>query len=107
MQDSLIMKLIITVITVEKTDLVFAALEKEGICKSTIIRGRGKSDRNPRLLLDLVIEPQRDIILTIVAENKANEVFDTIMKVGQLDLPSHGVVFIIDLEKAGGLDLPL
>ncbi|MBS4025402.1 MAG: P-II family nitrogen regulator [Clostridia bacterium] len=97
--------LIVTILTIEKTDQVFKAIEKEGITKSTIIPGRGKSDKNPKLFFGLTLEPQRDCILTLVPKEQSDKIFNIIMEEGELTKPLHGIVFVIDVEKVGGLDL--
>lgn len=98
-------KLIITIITPEKSTKVFDAIAKEGVTKSTVIPGRGKSDRNPKWFFGVPIEPQRDCILTMVQTEKADKIFDLIMREGELDKPLHGMVFMVDAERVGGVDL--
>jgi len=70
--------LIVTILTMEKTEQVFKAIEKEGITKSTIISGRGKSNNNPKLFFGLTLEPQRDCILTLVSKEESDKIFSII-----------------------------
>lgn len=99
------MKLIITIVTIEKSEQIFNALQREGVTKSTIISARGKSDLNPKWVLGIPIEPQRDCILTLVHAEKAEHIFEVIMREGELEKPLHGLVFMIDVDKIGGIDL--
>lgn len=97
-------KLIIVIINPEKSAKVFDAIGREGVTKSTVIPARGKSERNPRWFMGVPIEPQRDCILTMVPKDKVDKVFALIMQEGELDKPLHGMVFVLDVERIGGIE---
>ncbi|WP_096202939.1 P-II family nitrogen regulator [Bacillus sp. FJAT-45350] len=100
-------KLVVTVIAKEKTDKILEAIENEGVTKSTIILSRGKSENNPTLFLGITIEPQREVIYTLVPKEKADKIFNVITEAGDLNKPLQGLVFILDVEKVGGIDLSM
>jgi len=98
-------KLVVSVVAREKSDKVIEAIEKAGAVKSTIVMGRGRSNNNSKLFFGIQIEPMREVILTLVPKEKAETIFEVVMKEGNLEKPLNGVVFILDLEKVGGIDL--
>lgn len=99
------LKLVVSIVAKEKSTQVIEAIEKAGAIKSTIILGRGRSRNNPKLFFGMQIEPMREVIFTLVPKEKAETIFEVAMKEGNLDKPLNGVVFIVDLEKVGGIDL--
>lgn len=105
MQSSKNYQLVVTIINKDKTDKVLKAIEDTGVKKSTITLSRGRSDNNPTLFFGVPIEPQREVIYTLVPKQKADEIFDIVMEVGELDKPLQGLVFVIDVEKVGGINL--
>lgn len=96
------LKLIITIVARERTEKVLEALEEEGIKKSIVLFGRMISDDNPTLFLNMKIEPQCEVIYTVVSKQIANRVFDVILEAGKFHKPHQGAVFVLDVEKAGG-----
>jgi nitrogen regulatory protein P-II 1 len=97
------LKLIITIVARERTEKVLDALEEEGVKKSTVLLGRMISDDNPTLFFNVKIEPQCEIIYTIVSKQIVNRVFDVILEAGKLHKPHNGMAFVLDVEKAGGI----
>jgi len=77
-------------------------MEKEGVKNSAVMLGRWISDKNPTLFFDLTIEPQREIIYTLVPKQIANRIFKVILEAGELHKPFNGLAFMLDVEKASG-----
>lgn len=98
------LKLIVSIVAKERSEKVIKGIEKAGAVKSTIILGRGRSRNNPKLFFGMQIEPMREIILTLIPKEKADTIFEVVMKEGNLEKPLNGVVFMVDLEKVGGID---
>ncbi|MBT9173179.1 MAG: hypothetical protein DDT21_01569 [Syntrophomonadaceae bacterium] len=101
------LKLVVSIVAKEKSDRVIEAIEKAGAIKSTIMLARGRSRNNPKLFFGMQIEPMREVIFTLVPKEKAEVIFEIAMKEGNLDKPLNGLVFIVDLEKVGGIDLSM
>ncbi|MGI6647645.1 MAG: P-II family nitrogen regulator [Syntrophomonadaceae bacterium] len=97
------LKLIITIVAKNRTEKVLDALEKEGVKKSTVLLGRMISDDNPTLFLNLKIEPQCEIIYTIVSQQFVDRVFGVILEAGKFNKPHHGIALVLDIEKVGGI----
>lgn len=95
--------MIISVLNRKITEKVLSAIEREGIARTTIIPGRGRGADYPTLFFDIMLEPQRDTLFNLVHRDQAERVFDIIMDVGELEKPLNGVVFIVDVDKIGGI----
>lgn len=98
-------KLIISVVDKKIADKVLQAIEKEGVTRSTIMLSRGRGSDYPKLIFDIMLEPERETLLTIVHNDKAEHIFNIIMQEGDLSKPLNGIVFIIDVDKVGGISM--
>lgn len=96
-------KLIISVLDKKITEKVLTAIEQEGVSRSTIMLSRGRGADYPKLIFDIMLEPERETLLTLVHKDKAEHIFDIIMNIGELDKPLTGIVFIVDVDKVGGI----
>jgi len=98
--------LVIAIVDDELTEGLLDKVEEVGITGSTIIPGRGRSTFSNLKFLGIPIEPRRDFLIILTARDKAEEVFNTIMEFGKLNKPGHGIAFVLEVKKAGGLRLP-
>ena len=68
----------------------------------TSVRGEGLKPDKTFLGLDLTA--QRDVLLFLVAEQRAREILETIAKAGRFDEePGNGIAFQLAIEDAEGL----
>lgn len=98
-------KLIIALVTDEKTDLVLEAGRKSGATGCTIITAaRGEGLNPPKTFLGLTLEGQRDVLLFLVEEHLTRRILEAISREGRFDDEAGaGVAFQIDIEDAVGL----
>lgn len=98
-------KLIVVMVTDEKTDTVIEAARHCGATGSTVItsaRGEGLVPKKTFLGLDLA--SQRDVLLLLVEEHLSRHILEEISKAGKFEEePGTGVAFQIDIEDAIGL----
>ena len=99
------LKMIMALISDEKTDEVIAAARQAGATGATVITGvRGEGLTPEKSFLGLDLTAQRDVVLFLVAESKAREILETIAKAGEFDdKPGTGIAFQIQIEDAVGL----
>jgi hypothetical protein len=93
-------KLIITIVSKGKSGKVIDVSQRAGAVGGTIIYGHGAS---VRLLLGISIEPEKDIVLTLIEESKVQVVMDALVKEMELNEPNKGVSFVLSLDQAVGL----
>ena len=98
-------KLIVVMVTDEKTNLIIDTAREAGATGCTVITSaRGEGLEPPKTFLGLTLEGQRDIILMLVEGHMSRQILDTIGELGRFDeKPGTGVVFQIDIEDAIGL----
>jgi len=98
-------KLIVTLVTDEKTETVIETARESGATGSTVItsaRGEGLVPKKTFLGLDLA--GHRDVVLLLVEEHLSRHILEEIARVGEFDKePGSGVAFQIDIEDAVGL----
>lgn len=97
-------KLIVTIVDEGCCGKVVEASKKAGAEGGTIIKGRGSGIHEQKKLFNLSIEPEKDIVLTLVPENIADKVAESIEDSAELNKPGTGVAFILDLEKTLGIN---
>lgn len=93
-------KLIITIVNKGKSGKVLDVSHKAGAVGGTVIFGHGAA---VRLLLGISIDPEKELVLTLIDADKAQTVFNAIAKELSLDQPNKGIAFILSLDQVVGL----
>ncbi len=99
------LKLIMALVSDEKTDAVIDAARDAGATGATVITsGRGEGLKPEKTFLGLDLAAHRDVLLFLVAEPRAREILETIAKAGRFDEePGSGIAFQLAIEDAEGL----
>ena len=100
-------KLIITMIKTNKTDQVVTAAKAAGGTGATIIPARGTGIHEAKTFFGLTLEAQTDVILFLLEASLVDPVLDSIYKAGRLKEAGTGIAFVIDVERAVGLESQL
>ena len=95
--------LIVTIVKKGFCENIVQATRLAGAEGATIIPGRGVGIHEQKKLLGIPIEPEKEIIFTIVTEDKSEQVLEAIIKAGKLEKPATGVAFVIELKKVAGV----
>lgn len=95
--------LIVTIVKKGFSENVFQASREAGAEGGTIIFGRGAGIREKARLIGIPIEPEKEILLTIIKKDLTEKVLDSIMKAGKLMEPGEGVCFVLELKKVAGI----
>ena len=95
--------LIVTIIKKGSCEDIIEATREAGAEGATIIPARGTGIHETKKLLGIPIEPEKEIIFTIVREEKSDRVLKAIIKAGRLERPATGVAFVIELKKVAGV----
>ena len=93
-------KLIITIVNKGKAGKVLDIAHRAGSAGGTILLGHGAA---VRLFLGISVEPEVEIVLTLIEENKAQTVLDNIVKEMDLHEPHKGIAFILPIDQVVGL----
>jgi len=93
-------KMIVTIVNKGKAGKVVEVSQKVGAVGGTIIPGHGAA---VRLMLGINIEPEKDIVLTLIDADKAQAVLDAIVEEMELNEPHKGIVFSFSLDQVMGI----
>lgn len=96
-------QLIITIVFKGFVEDVVEAAKSAGAEGSTIINGRGTGIHENTKLLGMLIEPEKEILLTLVPIEISANVLKAICAAGNLDQPNKGIAFVLDVEKVSGI----
>jgi nitrogen regulatory protein P-II 1 len=95
--------LIVTIVKKGWGDDVIKASRKAGAQGGTIVFGRGTGIHENKSILGLMIEPEKEIVLTIAESNMVDNILEFITQAVKLDEPGTGVGFVVPIEKLFGI----
>ncbi|MDQ2086570.1 P-II family nitrogen regulator [Herbivorax sp. ANBcel31] len=96
-------ELIVTIVNKGFSCDVVDAAKMAGAEGSTIIHGRGTGINENAKLMGIPIEPEKEIILTLIDNKKTNKVLKSITDAADLNAPKKGIAFVLDVEKVAGI----
>ncbi|CAN5544021.1 P-II family nitrogen regulator [soil metagenome] len=96
-------QLIVTIVNSGNALKVIDASKRAGAEGGTIIHGRGAGIHEQARLLSIPIQPEKDIVLTLVPRATAPDVLAAIIADCDLNKPGHGIGFVLDVEEAVGI----
>lgn len=83
---------------------VFEALEKVGVKAFTRLQGTGTGVWQ---MSSREVDPKKAILLTVIPEDKREEVFATLKSNAKLDEPGRGIAFSLPVEIGLGVGIPI
>ncbi|NMA92072.1 MAG: P-II family nitrogen regulator [Firmicutes bacterium] len=95
--------LIVTVVRKGYAEQIVRASKEGGAEGATIFLGRGTGIHEQKKLLGIPIEPEKEIIFTVITTDKTERVLQAISKAGQLEKPATGIAFVIPLKQVVGI----
>ncbi|RCX09987.1 nitrogen regulatory protein P-II family [Anaerobacterium chartisolvens] len=97
-------KLIITIVKKGTASKVVGATKKAGAKGGTILLGRGTAAKNVYLeILGINYDVEKEVILTFVKHEMAEEILQVIVAEAQLNKPGKGISFIVNISKLAGI----
>ena len=99
------LKLIVALVSDEKTDLVIEAARAGGATGATVITSvRGEGLQRQKTFFGLELAAQRDVVLFLVVEARARAILERIRDAGRFEEePGAGIAFQVPIEDAVGL----
>jgi nitrogen regulatory protein PII len=95
--------LIITVVRKGWGDKVLEASMKAGAEGGTVLMGRGIGIHEQQKLLGIPIEPEKEIVLSVVHPDKSEAILQAIVQDCELGKPGMGIAFVVPVEKVVGI----
>jgi nitrogen regulatory protein PII len=97
-------QLIVTIVNSGDSEKVIAAAAKAGAEGGTILTGRGTGVNEQQKFMNFTIDPEKDVVLTLVPESYTDGVVESIQNAIDLYAPGKGIAFLIDVEKVFGVN---
>ncbi|RNA68524.1 P-II family nitrogen regulator [Alteribacter keqinensis] len=95
--------LIVTIVNKGDAGKVVDSSIEGGAEGGTILNGRGSGIHEKAKLLSLSIEPEKDIVLTLIKRDKTKEVLSKIEEGTELNQPGKGICFVLPVEETVGI----
>ncbi len=96
-------QLIITIVEQGKAEDVIECAKNGGAEGGTILTGRGAGTKDTAKFLGILIEPEKEVVLTLIEKSKTEKVLEAIVNGMELEKPGKGIAFVIDVPKAVGI----
>jgi hypothetical protein len=94
-------KLIVTIVSKGRSGKVVDASHRGGASGGTVVSGHGTA---VRLLPGISVEPEKEIVLTLVEAGKAQSVLEAITNEAGLNEPNQGIAFVLPLDSVTGIN---
>lgn len=94
---------IYTIVEKGNADDVIEAAQKAGSRGGTVMHARGSGSEEARKVFNMLIEPEKEIVLIISEEAKTKDIVESIRKETQIEEEGKGIIFITNVEQTYGL----
>jgi nitrogen regulatory protein PII len=96
-------RLIVSIVRKGWGDSVLESSMKAGAHGGTVLFGRGTGRNEQQRVFGIKIEPEKEIVLTVVPADIAQNVLKEITIAAELSAPGHGLAFIVPVEQLVGV----
>ena len=95
--------LIVTIVNQGNAERVMTEAKKVGATGGTTLNGRGMNNEKIIKFLNITIEPEKDIVLILVPDEKKKNVMNAIVENCGLKTPGAGICFSLPVDYVAGL----
>ncbi len=95
--------LIVTIVRKGWGSTVLEASVKAGARGGTVLLGRGAGINEHEKIFGVSIEPEKEILLTVVATDRVDPILDEIVRAAELDEVGRGIAFVVPVDKLVGV----
>ncbi|CAN5721861.1 hypothetical protein BH23DEI1_BH23DEI1_08190 [soil metagenome] len=99
-------QLIVTIVSQGHASRIVEAAKSAGARGGTIVRGRGSGVHESSRFLGVAIEPEKELVLVLIARSLTDTVMDAIVEAGRLKEPGRGISFVLDVPRVEGIAQP-
>ena len=97
------LSLIVSIVRKGWGSTVLEASVKAGARGGTVLFGRGAGINEREKIFGMSIEPEKEILLTIVSASQVDTILDAIVGAGELNDTGRGIAFVVPVEKVAGV----
>lgn len=95
--------LIVSIVRKGWGDSVLEATMNAGAHGGTVLFGRGIGRNEQQRVFGIQIEPEKEIVLTVVPDSLKDTILQAVVRAAELTAPGHGLAFIVPVEKVAGI----
>ena len=94
-------KLIVTIVNQGKSGKVIDVAHDAGASGATVVNGHGAK---VRFFLGLGLDPEKELVIIVIEEEKAQTVIEAITRGMELESPHKGLTFMLSLDQIYGFN---
>lgn len=95
--------LIVSIVRKGWGSTVLQASMQAGARGGTVLFGRGAGINEQEKIFGVSIEPEKEILLTVVRSDLVDRVLDEIVRAAELNETGKGIAFVVPIEKLVGV----
>jgi nitrogen regulatory protein PII len=95
--------LIVSIVRKGWGDSVLQATMKAGAHGGTVLFGRGIGRNEQQKVFGIQIEPEKEIVLTVIPSDLKDTILREIVRAAELNAPGHGLAFVVPVETVAGV----
>jgi nitrogen regulatory protein PII len=95
--------LIVSIVRKGWGNAVLEASVKAGATGGTVLLGRGVGINEKESIFGIPIEPEKEIVLTLVQEEQSDAILQEIVRAVDLNKPGHGLAFVVPIKTVIGI----
>jgi len=96
-------RLIVSIVRKGWGDTVLEASMKAGAHGGTVLFGRGIGRNEQQRVFGIQIEPEKEVVLTLVPAELVDRVLQEILRCAEITAPGHGLAFVVAVEQVAGI----
>lgn len=96
-------ELIVTIVNRGDIELAIEASRGAGAEGGTIVCGRGTGVHEHAKLFGITLEPEKELLLTLVERRMTRQVLEAIIAATELDKPGKGIAFVLGVKRVAGI----
>ncbi|MFG1359104.1 P-II family nitrogen regulator [Xanthobacter pseudotagetidis] len=95
--------LIVSIVRKGWGDTVLKATMDAGAHGGTVVLGRGIGRNEQQRVFGIRIEPEKEVVLTLVPQTLKSAMLREVVRAAELTLPGHGLAFVVGVEQIVGI----
>ncbi|MBM3293640.1 MAG: P-II family nitrogen regulator [Candidatus Aminicenantes bacterium] len=95
--------LIVTIVNRGVSESILKASKEAGAEGGTVLFGRGSGIHETKTMFGIPIEPEKEIVLTVVPGAMTDKVLEAVVGAGDLDQAGSGIAFVVALKRVAGI----
>lgn len=95
--------LIVVIVPAGKAEDVLEAARSAGAEGATVVHGRGTGIHEQKKIFNIPIEPEKEIIMLVVPQQRTDGILAAIDEAVDLSKPGHGIGFVLEAKRVVGL----